>query len=93
MRRSTLAAIFMLAPTLAGAQSLGDQDSSGRFDGMPAGTDRYRDDSSAGSFSIPLGAAIGEHIVEPQGTMGTCVHPLKSSRNVTPTGVARASCR
>jgi hypothetical protein len=54
MRTSTLAALFVFLPTLVMAQSLGDQDSSGRFDGMPPGTDRYRDDNNSGSFSIPL---------------------------------------
>ncbi len=93
MRTSTLAALFVLLPTLAVAQSLGDQDNSGRFDGMPPGTDRYRDDNNAGSFSIPMEASTADGVIEPRSTLTTCVHPLKSFRNALPAGPDRVACR
>lgn len=48
-------AIVLLAlSTQAFAQTFGDMDSSGRFGGMPPGTDRYREDADQGGFAIPL---------------------------------------
>jgi hypothetical protein len=93
MRTSTLAALFVFLPTLVMAQSLGDQDSSGRFDGMPPGTDRYRDDNNSGSFSIPLETSTADGVREPRTTFTTCVHPLKSSRSALPAGPDRVACR
>jgi hypothetical protein len=93
MRTPTLTALFVLLPALAVAQSLGDQDSSGRFDGMPPGTDRYRDDGNTGSFSIPLEASTGDRAFEPRSTFSTCVHSLKTSRTASPAGADRLACR
>jgi len=36
------------------ARTFGDMDSSGRFGGMPPGTDRYRQDYDQGGISIPI---------------------------------------
>ena len=36
------------------SQSFGDMDSSGRFGGMPPGTDRYRENYDQGGLTIPL---------------------------------------
>jgi hypothetical protein len=93
MRVSTLAALFVLLPSLAVAQSLGDQDNSGRFDGMPPGTDRYRDDSGGGSFSIPLEGSPGDKVIEPQGASAVCVNPSKSSRKVLPAVRNKKACQ
>jgi hypothetical protein len=93
MRSSTLAALFVLLPTLAVAQSLGDQDNSGRFEGMPPGTDRYRDDSNSGSFSLPLEASGDDQVFEPRTIPTACVHSLKSARKVTPAERTKAACR
>jgi len=55
MRRIFIGAAFVItAPLLAGAQSLGDMDISGRFEGMPPGTDRYRPSGEQTGLSIPL---------------------------------------
>jgi hypothetical protein len=46
--------VLLALSTQAFAQSFGDMDSSGRFGGMPPGTDRYREDADQGGFAIPL---------------------------------------
>lgn len=93
MRSSTLAALFVLLPNLVLAQSLGDQDNSGRFEGMPPGTDRYLNDSNSGSFSIPFDASSGDQVSEPHTIPTACVHPLKSARKVTAAERTKAACR
>lgn len=56
MRVQTFAVIILLAlPSVTLGQSLGDQDNSGRFEGMPPGTDRFHADNEQGAFTIPIG--------------------------------------
>lgn len=59
MRSLAPATVILLALALpALSQTLGDMDPSGRFGGMPPGTDRYREDHDEGGASIPL-APVG----------------------------------
>lgn len=52
------------------SQTFGDMDSSGRFGGMPPGTDRYREDYDQSGISIPIDPVETGSV--------TVVHPAKA---------------
>lgn len=57
------------------SQTLGDMDSSGRFGGMPPGTDRYRQDYDQGGVSIPLDPVETGSITVVQPSEPACPRP------------------
>lgn len=75
------------------SQALGDMDSSGRFGGMPPGTDRYRQDYDQGGVSIPLDVATGSITVDRRSTP-VCPKPgTREWRAEARDGTLREDCR
>jgi len=89
MKTMFFAAIFVAAvPTLSVAQAFGDMDSSGRFGGMPPGTDRYRG-SDQGGFAIPLDAPEGLPSITPTSAPQPCSNNAQTfKRGIVTEGVA-----
>ncbi len=77
MRRFIAAtSIILLGLSIpAFSQSFGDMDSSGRFGGMPPGTDRYRQDYDQGGVSIPLDPIETDSITVDRPSTLACPRP------------------
>jgi hypothetical protein len=81
MRRfiaATTSIILLGFSVPAFSQALGDADSSGRFGGMPPGTDRYRQDYDQGGISIPLDPVATGSITADQPSTQAC--PKRGTR-------------
>ena len=78
MRRLVALTLIVLAgfSTAPGfCQSFGDMDSSGRFGGMPPGTDRYRQDYDQGGIAIPLDPIETGNVTGIHRTERSCPRP------------------
>jgi hypothetical protein len=77
MRRfiAATSVILLELSSPAFSQSSGDMDSSGRFGGMPPGTDRYRQDNDQGGVSIPLAPVETDRITVDQPSAPACPRP------------------